>query len=295
MHAGCFRAWICDLPHNESDIFRFTLYWTLIIYLFLFGLPGLWALLVHLLPRRHWTPGGEGTALRRIPSNPRYHTTHPYTSLEDLPPPSPAFSSSPHQSSADVQGAPQASTSGHLRFAKPQPTTPVSPVSPVSLVSSPAPSRGWDSIRRRDIRSRPFTPNANAPQDHETVSTSVPPPTSLTPFSLSYIPASRPTSSFIPGNNRAAASLTLTRPSASGAPVQPLPRPPRFRKPAKANLLLVLLIPVVFVLVGAVIGVSGSLVIGYLLAALRDSSNVKISTWLPLGWAVIQALVILSG
>ena len=293
-------------PH-ESDIFRFTLYWTLIIYLFLFGLPGMWALLVHLLPRRQWNPSSDGTALRRIPSTPKYHNTHSYASLEDLPLPSPAFSPSPHPSSADVQGAgaTQASTSGQLRFAEPQPPTPVSPVSPVS---SPAPSRGWDSwtpsIRLQNLRSRPFTPNANAnanantPRDHgfETASASVPPPTSLTPFSLSYIPASRPASSFIPGNGNNSAAAPLTRPGAFNAPpFQPPLRLSRFRKPAKSNLLLVLLIPLVFVLVGAVIGVSGSLVIGYLLAALRDSSDVRISTWLPLGWAVIQALGILSG
>jgi hypothetical protein len=293
-------------PH-ESDIFRFTLYWTLIFYLFLFGLPGLWALLVHLLPQRQWTPISDGTALRRIPSTPRYHNhnTHPYASLEDLPLPSPAFSPSPHPSSADVrvQGATQPSTSGQLRFAEPQPPTPVSPV------SSPVPSRGWDSwtpsIRLRDLRSRSrsFSPNvspnanANAPQDHETASTvppPPPPPTSLTPFSLSYIPASRPASSIIPGTNstspKPVPALQMQMP-----PIQPPPRLSRFRKSAKSNLLLVLLIPLVFVLVGAVIGLSGSLVIGYLLAALKDSSDVRISTWLPLGWAVIQALVILSG
>lgn len=277
-------------PHI-SDIFRFTLYWTLLIDLFLFGLPGLWALLVHLLPRRRGTPGG--TALRRIPSTPRYHNTHSYAVLEDVPSHSPAFSPSPHPSSADVQGATQAGTLGHLRFAEPQPSTLVSPV------SSPAPSQGWDSwtpsIRLRNLRSRPI--NTVTPQDHhESVSTSVPPPpTPLTPFSLSYIPASRPTSFFIPIPGTNSATTPLARPSASNAPIQPPLRLSRFRKPAKANLLLVLLIPLVFVLVGALIGVSGSLVIGYLLAALRDCSNVKISTWLPLGWAVIQGLVVFSG
>ena len=219
-----------------------------------------------------------------------------------------------------MQGAAtQASTSGQLRFVEPQPPTPVSPV------SSPAPSQAWDawtpSIRLRNLRSRPFSANtppqtqaqahAHAQDHHETVSTSVDaPPASLTPFSLSYIPASRPTSSFIPGHN---SGTPLARPRASNAnssvsvnvsvnvkanvnaTIQPPLRLSRFRKPAKANLLLVLLIPLVFVLVGALIGVSGSLVTGYLLAALRDSSGVKISTWLPLGWAVIQALVVLSG
>ena len=283
------RAWICDLPPHILDIFRFTLYWTLLIDLFLFGLPGLWALLVYLLPRRQGTPAG--TALRRIPSTPRYHNTHSYASLEDPPSPSPAFSPSPHPSSADVlQGATQAGTLGHLRFAEPQPPTPV---------SSPSPPQGWDSwtpsIRLRNLRSRPFS--TNAPQGHhESVSTSVlPPPTPLTPFSLSYIPASRPTSSFVPISGNNSAATPLARPSASNAPIQPPLRLSRFRKPAKANLVLVLLIPLVFVLVGALIGVSGSLVIGYLLAALRDCSNVKISTWLPLGWAVIQGLVVFSG
>jgi hypothetical protein len=278
------------LTARKSDIFRFTLYWTLLIYLFLFGLPGLWALFVHLFPRRRRTASSDGTALRRIPSTPINPNVHSYTSLGDLPPPSPALSPSPHPSSVDVQGATQASTSGHLRFAAPQPPTHVSPV------PTPPPSRGWDSwtpsVRLRSLRSRSF--NANAPQDHETASTSAPPPTLLTPFSLSYIPASRPGSSFMPGNNSAAAA-PLTRPSASSAPLKPPLRLSRFHKPAKANLLLILLIPLVFVLVGALIGVSGSLVLGYMLAALRDSSNVKISTWLPLGWAVIQALVILNG
>ena len=279
------------LTAHKSDIFRFTLYWTLIIDLFLFGLPGLWAFLVHLLPRRRRTPpSGHGTALRRIPSTPRNHSAHSYTSLGDLPPPSPAFSPSPDPSSADAQGATQASTSGHLRFAAPRPPTPVSSVSPAPL------SRGWDSwtpsIRLRNLRSRSL--GANAHQDHEIASTSVPPPTSLTPFSLSYIPASRPVSTFIPGND-STSPAPLTRSGAFNASIQPPPRLSRFHKPAKANLLLVLLIPLVFTLVGALIGVSGSLVLGYLLAALRDSSNVKISTWLPLGWAVIQALAILSG
>jgi hypothetical protein len=81
----------------------------------------------------------------------------------------------------------------------------------------------------------------------------------------------------------------------SNAPIQPPTRLLRFRKPPKANLILVLLIPIVFVLVGALIGVLGSLVLGYLLAALGNTADVQISTWLPLGWAVIQALVILSG
>jgi hypothetical protein len=278
-----------QLTAEKTDIFRFTLYWTLLIYLFLFGLPGLWALLVHLLPpRRRRTPNNYGTALHSIPSTPRDHTAHSYTSLGELPPPSPAFSPSPHHSSADVRGTTQASTSGIPRSAVSQIPTPVS--------SAPR-TRVWDSwtpsIRLRHLRSQSF--GANVPhesvQDHDTPSTSLPPPTSPTPFSLSYIPASRPTSSFIPVNNTAPS----TRSNSFNAPIQRPPRLPRLRKPPKANLILVLLIPLVFVLVGAIIGVLGSLVLGYLLAALKDSAPVQISTWLPLGWAVIQALVILSG
>ena len=269
---------------DKSDIFRFTLYWTLLIYLFLFGLPGLWALLVHLLPRRRTTPSSDGTALRRIPSTPRNHNTHSYTSLGDLPPPSPAFSPTPHPSSVDVQVTTQASISGHLRFTAPQPPTPVSSASPTRVWGPWTPS-----IRLRNLRSRSFS--ANVLQDNETQCTSLPPPTSPTPFSLSYIPASRPASSVIPVNT----TPPITRFNTPTAPIQPLPRLSRFRKPPKANLILVLLIPLVFVLVGALIGVLGSLVLGYLLAAFRDSAHVQISTWLPLGWAVIQALVVLSG
>ena len=269
---------------DKPDIFRFTLYWTLLIYLFLFGLPGLWALLVHLLPRRRTTPSSDGTALRRIPSTLRNHSTHSYASLGDLPPPSPAFSPSPHPSSVDVQVTTQASTSGHLRFVAPQSPTPVSIAPPTRVWGSWTPS-----IRLQNLRSRSFS--ANAPQDNETQSTSLPPPTSPTPFSLSYIPASRPPSSVIPVNT----TPPITHSSNSNAPIQPHPRPSRFRKPPKANLILVLLIPLIFVIVGALIGVLGSLVLGYLLAALRETTHVQISTWLPLGWAVIQALVILSG
>jgi hypothetical protein len=58
---------------------------------------------------------------------------------------------------------------------------------------------------------------------------------------------------------------------------------------------LILTIPLVFVIIGAVVGVFGSLIIGYLLAALRETAGVKISTWLPLGWAVIQVHTVLLG
>lgn len=273
-----------QLTTDKSDIFRFTLYWTLLIYLFLFGLPGLWALLVHLLPRGRTTPSSNGTALRRIPSTPRDHNMHSYTSLRDLPPPSPAFSPSPHPSSVDVQVTTQASTSGHLRFTASQLPTPGSSAPPTRVWGSWTPS-----IRLRNLRSRSFS--ANVPQDSETQSTSLPSPTFPTPFSLSYIPASRPDSSVIPVN----ATPPIPWSNTPNAPIRPPPRLPRFRKPPKANLILVLLIPLVFVLIGALIGVLGSLVLGYLLAALRSSTHVQISTWLPLGWAVIQALVILNG
>ena len=283
VQCSLFSLIVRQLTANKLDIFRFTLYWTLLIYLFLFGLPGLWALLVHLLPRWRRTPSNDGTALYRIPSTPRNHPAHSSTSLGNLSPPSPAFSPSPHTSSVEAQVTTQASTSGHLRFTAPSPPTPVS--------SAPA-TQAWDSwtpsIRLRNLRSRSFS--ANVPQDNETQSTSLSPPTSQTPFSLSYIPASRP-ASFIPVN----ATPPVTRPNTSSAPIRLPPRLPRFRKPPKANLILVLLIPLVFVLIGALIGVLGSLVLGYLLAALSHSVPVRISTWLPLGWAVIQALVILSG
>jgi hypothetical protein len=272
-----------QLTTHGPDIFRFTLYWTLLTHMFLFGLPGLWALFVHLLPRWRRIPGRDGTALIQMSSTPRNHNTYSSASLEDLPPPSPAFSPSPLSSSADVQDPTQPSTLGHLRFAAQQ--------SPTHM--SPSPTRVWDSwtpsIRLRNLRSRSF--DANAPHDNETQSASLLPPTSPTPFSLSYIPASRPASSFIPVNTAA----PVTRPNTSGAPIQPPSRLPRFQKPPKANVILVFLIPLVFVLIGALIGVLGSLVLGYLLAALRDSAQVQISTWLPLGWAVVQALVILGG
>ncbi|CAG8709107.1 9511_t:CDS:1, partial [Acaulospora colombiana] len=37
---------------NASDIFKFTLYWTLILYTPVFALPAIWGLVVHFIPHR---------------------------------------------------------------------------------------------------------------------------------------------------------------------------------------------------------------------------------------------------
>jgi hypothetical protein len=73
------------------------------------------------------------------------------------------------------------------------------------------------------------------------------------------------------------------------------PRQSSLRNRSGGVTCLILVIPLAFVIIGAIVGLIGSLVIGYLLVALKDAAGVRISTWLPLAWALIQVHTVLLG
>ncbi|KAG8799748.1 hypothetical protein FRB91_002284 [Serendipita sp. 411] len=234
---------------TAGDIFRFTLYWTLILYTPLFVLPALWGLFVHFIPHRisRWRRRRRDKIIVEAETN--------------------------HEDA--VEGFQHTVTSA-------DPTTPLS--SDPFVLDSPVGTSTW---RNRTL--------LGAPNQRQTVTFSKrPTPRSQT---LDSWTSNRFTRTFRGKQNE---DSYVMEPIVSAPSVMRRPRPrpnaaSSLRNRSAGMTCLILAIPLIFVITGALIGVMGSLVIGYSLAALRGTAGVKISTWIPLGWAVIQVHTVLLG
>jgi len=250
----------CEQPYssvthleNAGDIFRFTLYWTLILYTPVFALPALWGLFVHLVPHRLSRRRGVGfESTNDLP----FSTLSPERQNNNVQVLSPRSSEPFLLGSATLPVSKDRSTVnlGETTRSQPQPQPQPQPQRPnihnvAQTFDSWTPNRTLRTLRRRHADS----------------------------FALA------PTSPLL---------TAMSHPSSARA---------RFREHSLLRnrstgvTFFLLTIPLAFIIIGAVVGVIGSLVIGYLLAALKGTAGVTISTWLPLGWAVIQVCTLLLG
>jgi hypothetical protein len=222
---------------TAGDIFRFTLYWTLILYTPVFLLPALWGLLVHFIPHRI-----SRRRRREQLAASSFANQFSALSLDSGRNIGPAF--------------PQSSS----QFLLDNPINRDQAITLTSMTQRPGPPRtGLQQEQTFDT----WTPN----------------------------PTLRARRTNPPQMDQISSPRLLSRSS------------PRMRLRALSSLrdrsagitCLILAIPLIFIIAGAVVGLVGSLVIGYLLAALRGTGEVRISTWLPLGWAIVQVHTVLLG
>jgi hypothetical protein len=246
---------------RPSDIFKFTLYWTLILYTPVFALPAIWGLVVHFIPHRL---SKRRQRQRQVASD----SVFPLSRMQNRQY-SAVSQSFIHRQDA---GEPEAGGS-HGGF--PMPSSPLS--SEPLLLDSPvvptikAPSTRAETIRQRHTLAQPFSNNSNTWVPNQTLR-------GKQNGSQLLVPASN-MSTF----RGAQANSNVRLPLSS------------IRNRSAGITCLILAIPLIFLIIGAVVAVFGSLVIGYLLAALRGTAQVRISTWLPLGWAVVQVHTVLLG
>jgi hypothetical protein len=236
----------CEQPYasityleNAGDIFRFTLYWTLIVYTPVFALPALWGLVVHFIPHR------LSRRRRRNRDSGSGSTANLHFSALSLDRQNNAEILSPRSSEPFLL---QSSTAPDSRDRTVRLENTTRRLAITQTIDSWKPNRTLRTFRRRRDDSFALAPTSPVP-------------------------------------------TTLSQP-----PVRRISQEPTsLRNRSTGVTCLILTIPLIFVIIGAVVGVVGSLVIGYLLAALRGTAGVKISTWLPLGWAVIQVHTVLLG
>lgn len=224
---------------NPGDLFRFTLYWTLIFFIPVFLAPGVWGFVVHFIPRRITykkqrnlvTDGGYriGESMRRALSPPSSRPFLLYGSHPNI---------ATHLEGEQTINLSSISSRGRFRRS--------------GLPKIPS---IWPPSRTlRDLQS--------TTQAHSVAEVS-------TPLS----------------------SRGLTHPLSR----LPDPKLSSLRDRSTGITCLILAIPLIFIAIATVIGVLCSFVIAYLLAALRDTTGVWISTWIPLGWAVIIVHSVLLG
>lgn len=228
---------------SAGDIFRFTLYWTLILYLPIFVLPALWGLIAHFIPHRFSRRHQRSRAVVRatLSTTENAHWSEEQYALTDVTSP---LSSRPFLLDAPLDKTIRGRKGIHKAGEEEE----------LEREDAPTVGRSWrDAAGFRSLRKKQNTSFVTSPPN---ISTS-----------------RRPTY-----------HRSNTRP----------PRSSLRNRSAGVNC-LILAIPLIFILAGALTGVVGSLVIGYLLAALHSTAGVRISTWLPLGWAVIQVHAILLG
>ncbi|PVG04561.1 hypothetical protein CPB86DRAFT_692750 [Serendipita vermifera] len=234
---------------TASDIFKFTLYWTLILYTPVFALPAIWGLVVHFIPHR----------LSRRRQRRRENASESAFPLSHI-----------HNRQYSATGGNDA---GIHMASSPLSSEPFLLDSPV-VPTIKAPSTRAETIRQRGTLAQAFSSNNNSWGAAQTLRMG------RKKQNDSYLMA--------PASNMSAFR---------GAQANSNVRPPQssLRNRSAGITCLILTIPLVFLIIGAVVGVIGSLVIGYLLAALRGSAQVKISTWLPLGWAIVQVHTVILG
>lgn len=243
----------CEQPYssvtyleNAGDIFRFTLYWTMIIYTPVFALPALWGLLVHFIPHR---------LSRRRKRNRKVSfgsTNNLHMSTMSLDRQINVDVLSPRSSEPFLQETTVLPTSRDRTVRLESPLQQRPPITTKSVMSQTFDSWGPNKTIRT-FRRRHTDSFAQAP--------------------MSPVPT--------------AVSHSTTR--------RPVQEPSSLRNRSTGITCLILTIPLVFVIIGTVVGVFGSLVIGYLLAAVRGTAGVQISTWIPLAWAVVQVHTVLLG
>lgn len=243
----------CEQPDSSvryletpGDIFRFTLYWTLIIYTPVFALPALWGLVVHFIPHR----------LSRMRHRNRRGSS---TSLTNL-----------HVSALSLD------RQNNVEVLSPRSSEPF-------LLESAALSTSKERTIRLERTLQQRTRDAPRPTASQTFSSWGPNKT-LRSFQRRY------TDSFAQAP-MSPVPTTMSQPTVRRTRQEPS----SLRNRSTGITCLILTIPLVFVIIGAVVGVVGSLIMGYLLAALSGTAGVKISTWIPLGWAVIQVHTVLLG
>jgi len=267
----------CEQPYssvtyleNAGDVFRFTLYWTLILYTPVFALPALWGLLVHFIPHRisrRRQRAREAVAAAAIVggAGSRSSTNNLQYSVMSFDGQSNAEVLFPRSSEPFLLDSTEPATAAarerdrtiKLDDSAQRPRHPSSRPTIAQAFESWTPNRTLRTLRRKRDDSFALAP-------------------------MSPVPSTR--------NIGVSQPQPIRRSSA-----QPPQALSSLRNRSTGITCLILTIPLVFVIVGAVVGVAGSLVIGYLLAALRGTAGVKISTWLPLGWAIIQVHTILLG
>ena len=232
----------CEQPYasvtyleTTGDIFRFTLYWTLILYTPVFLLPALWGLLVHFIPHR------ISRRRRREQLSASSFANHRQFSALSL--------------DSRRSAGPQSSRPFLVDNTINRDQT----ITLKSMVQQPGPSRGVLQQRAFDT----WTPNRTLRARR------------TNPPQMDQIGSPRLLSRS--SSRMRARALSSLRDRSAGITC------------------LILAIPLIFIIAGAVVGLVGSLVIGYLGAALRGTGEVRISTWLPLGWAIVQVHTVLLG
>lgn len=232
----------CTQPHasvtsleTAGDIFRFTLYWTLILYTPVFLLPALWALLVHFIPHRL-----SRRRQRERTAAPSFTNNHQFSALS--------------------------LNSGRSGLASPQSSRPFLLDNTVTQMSRD------QTIALNSVALRPSAQQAF-------------------PEMWSPNPTIRARRGTAQQMDQIGSPRVLSRPP-SRMPTRGISS---LRDRSAGITCLILAIPLIFIIVGAVVGLVGSLVIGYLIAALRGTGEVRISTWIPLGWAIVQVHTVIMG